>query len=77
MPKLTLNEFRSHDNLPNEKLSLCAGMMKSTDCNDRRRQATKPNERKPNIEAAQDLLFSDRTSDMCLWEQPDQSPLID
>ena len=77
MPKLTLIVIRSHDNLPNGKLSLFAGMMKSTDCNDRRRQPTKPNERKPIIEAAQDVLFSDRASDMCLWEQPDQSPLID
>ena len=73
MPKLTLIVIRSHDNLPNGKLTLCAGTMKLTDCNDRLRQATKPNERKPIIEAAKDLLFSDRTSDMCLWEQPDQS----
>ena len=66
MPKLTLIEIRSHENLSNGKLPLCAGMMKSTDCNDRRRQATKPNERKPFIEAAQGSLFSDRTGDMCL-----------
>ena len=57
MPKLTLIVIRSHDNLPNGKLFLCAGMMKLTDCNDRRRQATRPNERKPFIEAAQDMLF--------------------
>lgn len=73
MPKLTLIVIRNHDNLPNGKLSLFAGMMKSTDCNDRTRQPTKPNERKSIIEAAQDLLFSDRTSEMCPREQHDQS----
>ena len=70
---VVLIAIRSQDNSSNAKHSLCAEMMKLTDCNERRRQATSPNDRRPFIEVAQDLLFSDRSSDVCLWEQPDQS----
>ena len=70
---VVLIEIRSQDNSSKAKHSLCAEMTKLTDRNDMHRQAAKPNERKPFIEAAQGLLFSDGTSDMCLWKQPDQS----